>query len=232
MFLALGPPGMIFLASAVLLACTAFIWPLSRAVAACVSLPLLVGLTYMLFRYPFGSIREIYGVAFAGCYASIAWAFWNHRRWQVLLVSGVLLAIWFGLHRRFSELIKVRTYQMHWVADGKTPWGTLSYQDGTPIKPNYKGQSLVIVWRPVSDGYCWTGVYSNDLRDRLQRDRENTTVVEYNTLWDFGQYAGSRVKSIDGIGFYDGDKPIRADTNDIGGHHWTAKESILGLCDN
>ena len=61
MFLGLAAPGEIFFGSAILLCGVAFLWPFASGFAACVSLPLVTGLTFMLFRYPFGSFRFLYG---------------------------------------------------------------------------------------------------------------------------------------------------------------------------
>ena len=71
MFLGLSAPGHIYYSSAVLLVGVSFIWPWFPAVAGCVSLPLVTGLTYMLCRYPFGLFGIIYGIAFAACYLLI-----------------------------------------------------------------------------------------------------------------------------------------------------------------
>jgi hypothetical protein len=153
------------------------------------------------------------------------------RAWLVA-ASLALTSVWFAANSRFSHVIKVHSYEMSWDVDGKAPWGGMIEYGDKPLSMTYNGESLVIVWRPVADGYCWSGIYSNELWNRLQSSGKNSTVVEYNSIWDFGNWAGDTIKSIDGQAFYDGVKPLRPNSNDVGGHHWTTKEPILGLCHN
>ena len=77
MFLGLSAPGHIYYSSAVLLVGVSLSWPWFPTVASCVSLPLVMGLTYMLCRYQFGLFRIIYGIAFAACYVLIGIALWE-----------------------------------------------------------------------------------------------------------------------------------------------------------
>lgn len=103
MFLGLASPGKIFFISAVLLCGTALLWLFMAPIAACASLPLVLGLTFMLYRYPFGTFRVIYGLAFAGCYVLIALAFRYSNNERVLVPSSaVLTVIWFSLYWRSS----------------------------------------------------------------------------------------------------------------------------------
>lgn len=103
MFLGLASPGWIFFVSAVLLCGVALLWLFMTPIAACVSLPLVLGLTFMLYRYPFGSFRVIYGLAFAGCYVLIVLAFrYSNNRRVLVPSSAVLTVIWFSLYWRFS----------------------------------------------------------------------------------------------------------------------------------
>lgn len=71
LFLGMASPSPIYLYSAILLAGVSLLWLWSPLIAACISLPVVGGLTYMLYRYPFGSFGVIYGIAFTGCYVLI-----------------------------------------------------------------------------------------------------------------------------------------------------------------
>ena len=103
MFLGLAYPAEIFFISALLLCGAALLWLFMTPIGACVSLPLVFGLTFMLCRYPFGIFRVIYGFAFAGCYVLIALAFrYSNNRRVLVPSSAVLTVIWFSLYWRFS----------------------------------------------------------------------------------------------------------------------------------
>lgn len=75
MFLGLAAPSNVYLYSAILLACASLPWLRFPQIAACISLPVLGALTYMLYRYPFGSFGVMYGLAFVACYVLIGLAF-------------------------------------------------------------------------------------------------------------------------------------------------------------
>ena len=231
----LAPPGLIYYASAILLMMAVpLFWIWQPPVAACLSAPFVVGLSYMIYRYPFGSFGRIWAIELVVCYIVIIAAIvYSKKRIPVLVCMLLLISTWFLLNWRFSRVIAVRRYDMQWNLDGEAPWGgrIVDYAD-KPLPMTENGEALVSIWRPVADGFCWNALYSNEVRDRLQRSGNGTTVVEYNSITDFGNWAGATLKSVAGVPFYEGIRPLRPGANDTGGHHWVTKEPVLGLCDD
>jgi hypothetical protein len=91
---------------------------------------------------------------------------------------------------------------MSWSADGVAPWGRLETDE--------KGEPPVVVFRKVSQGYCYDAIFSSDLKARLIASSRPTITVEYNTFSDFGHERAYNIRSVDGLVFNEGDRSTRS----------------------
>ena len=104
--------------------------------------------------------------------------------------------------QRDSPKVKVKTFQMRVVLDGKAPWGQVSHDwnDGTPP---------LVLYREVYGSFCYTVFRSQELHDRLAQRRANTVTVEYNVFSDFGHTGSYNVRSVDGVLLADGQHVVK-----------------------
>jgi hypothetical protein len=122
------------------------------------------------------------------------------QRLKPIAFSLILVLIAFSVDRLFTRKVSVVAFAMNWTANGVAPWGT--------VERDEKGAVPVVIYRKVDGGYCYDAVFSPELKARL--DGPNKVInVEYNVFSDFGLRRGYNIRSIDGLIFNEGERPVR-----------------------
>jgi hypothetical protein len=112
-------------------------------------------------------------------------AFWS-------TLSFVLIALSFATDRLFTDKVQIRTLQMNYSLDGKTPWADDTQRDA-------QGKPPVLVFVKRGEGYCYDAVFYEPLMAKLTASHANEVQVQYNVFSDFGKERSYNVRSIDGI---------------------------------
>jgi len=124
------------------------------------------------------------------------------RQLNSIVISLILVLLAFGVDRLFTGRVAVIAYQMNWSANGTAPWGD--------VERNEKVEVPFVVYRKVEGGYCFDAVFSPELNARLAGSDKAVINVEYNVFSDFGRRRGYNLRSVDGLIFNQGDRPVRS----------------------
>jgi len=89
---------------------------------------------------------------------------------------------------------------MKWSTNGSAPWGN--------VERDEKGQTPVVIYRSVDGGYCYDAIFSPVLKGKLSDSTKSVVTVEYNVFSDFGRKRGYNIRSIDGLVFNEGSRPV------------------------
>jgi hypothetical protein len=130
--------------------------------------------------------------------------------WRPIFVSVAIILVSFVVEREFTNKLEIRSVEMSWSVDGKTPWASETQLDS-------KGLTPVIVYAKVDGGYCYDAVFSEALKQKLLQVGQSKIAVEYNEFKDFGRERGYNVRSIAGIRFNDDHRSLVADGEEYGG---------------
>ena len=78
------------------------------------------------------------------------------------------------------------------------------------VERNAKGETPVVLYRKVAGyGYCYDAVFSPELKSRLVAANKQAIDVAYDLFSDFGQKRGYNLRSVDGLLFNEGERPVR-----------------------
>jgi hypothetical protein len=91
---------------------------------------------------------------------------------------------------------------MNWSANGVAPWGD--------VERNEKGETPILLYRNVDGGYCFDALFSSELKSQLRESNKSPVHVEYNVFSDFGHRRSYNIRSVDGLIFNEGLKPVRS----------------------
>jgi hypothetical protein len=201
--LLLGAPSFWYVPCSCALIPLGFVWWFcDLSLAAALSVGPLVA-TAALLRFVSGTGLVILAACLIAAFAFVLVALRDSRRWRIpLIISLAYLAAAFCTDRLFTSKVKVKTFQMRVVLDGKVPWGQVSpdWNDETPP---------IVLYREVYGSFCYTVFRSQELRDRLAQRRTNTVTVEYNVFSDFGHTGSYNVRSVDGVLLADGQHVVK-----------------------
>jgi hypothetical protein len=114
--------------------------------------------------------------------------------WSAL--SFALIALSFATDRLFTNKVQIRTVQMAYSLDGKTPWGDDTQRDA-------QGKPPVLIFVRRGEGYCYDAVFYEPLVVKLAASHASEVEVQYNVFSDFGKERAYNIRSIDGIMFSD-----------------------------
>jgi hypothetical protein len=201
--LLLGTPSFWYFPCVCALIPLGFVWWFCRpSLAAALSVGPLVAAAALL-RFLSGTWFAILAGCLIAALAFVLLALRDSRRWRIpLFISLAYLAAAFCTDRLFTSKVKVKTFQMSIVLDGKAPWGQVSpdWNDGTPP---------LVLYRDLYGSFCYTVFRSQELHDRLAQRRANTVTVEYNVFSDFGRTRSYNVRSVDGVLLHDGERVVK-----------------------
>ena len=201
--LLLGTPSFWYFPCVCALIPLGFVWWFCRpSLAAALSVGPLVAAAALL-RFLSGTWFAILAGCLIAALAFVLLALRDSRRWRIpLFISLAYLAAAFCTDRLFTSKVKVKTFQMSIVLDGKAPWGQVSpdWNDGTPP---------LVLYRDLYGSFCYTVFRSQELHDRLAQRRANTVTVEYNVFRDFGRTRSYNVRSVDGVLLHDGERVVK-----------------------
>jgi hypothetical protein len=111
-------------------------------------------------------------------------------RWFTL--SFALIALSFATDRLFTNKVQIRTLQMSYSLDGRTPWADDTQRDA-------QGKPPVLVFVRTSDGYCYDAVFYQPLIDKLKSTHLDEVQVQYNLFSDFGKERSYNIRSVAGV---------------------------------
>ena len=201
--LLLGTPSFWYFPCVCALIPLGFVWWFCRpSLAAALSVGPLVAAAALL-RFLTGTWFAILAGCLIAALAFVLLALRDSRRWRIpLFISLAYLAAAFCTDRLFTSKVKVKTFQMSIVLDGKAPWGQVSpdWNDGKPP---------LVLYRDLYGSFCYTVFRSQELHDRLAQRRANTVAVEYNVFSDFGRTRSYNVRSVDGVLIHDGERVVK-----------------------
>ena len=201
--LLLGTPSFWYFPCVCALIPLGFVWWFCRpSLAAALSVGPLVAAAALL-RFLSGTWFAILAGCLIAALAFVLLALRDSRRWRIpLFIYLAYLAAAFCTDRLFTSKVKVKTFQMSIVLDGKAPWGQVSpdWNDGTPP---------LVLYRDLYGSFCYTVFRSQELHDRLAQRRANTVTVEYNVFSDFGRTRSYNVRSVDGVLLHDGERVVK-----------------------
>jgi hypothetical protein len=201
--LLLGTPSFWYFPCVCALIPLGFVWWFCRpSLAAALSVGPLVAAAALL-RFLSGTWFAILAGCLIAALAFVLLALRDSRRWRIpLFISLAYLAAAFCTDRLFTSKVKVKTFQMSIVLDGKAPWGQVSpdWNDGTPP---------LVLYRDLYGSFCYTVFRSQELHDRLAQRRANRVTVEYNVFSDFGRTRSYNVRSVDGVLLHDGERVVK-----------------------
>jgi hypothetical protein len=194
----LGAPSFWYLPCASLLFLAIFLWD-NPSRAASSSLPLLLAFVVLLIstrvwdwrtqRWTAILMSLALLLALALCIAVIRATklavFW-------CTLSFVLIALSFATDRLFTDKVQIRTLQMSYSLDGRTPWSDDTQRDA-------QGKPPVLVFVRTGEGYCYDAVFYNPLMVKLTASHPSDVQVQYNVFSDFGRERSYNIRSIDGI---------------------------------
>jgi hypothetical protein len=193
-----GAPSFWFLPASILLALSGILWFRPRMAASFSLLFTLVFFFLLLSLKPwtwtdarvkgFGVLLVLL-VAVGLCAAQIRV---RGIDWKALVTSAICILIAFGVDRTFTNRVHLRTLTMDWTADGTTPWGD-------PPNPGPNGQSPVLIYTAVPNGYCYDALFSEALRAHLMSLHKNSIKVVYNEFTTFGTPSGYNIQSVEGM---------------------------------
>jgi hypothetical protein len=179
-----------------------FVWWFCRpSVAAALSVGPLVA-TAALLRFVSGTWFAIFAACLIAAFSIVLLALRNGG-WRIpLIISLVYVAAAFGTDRLFTSKVKVATFQMKVLLNGKAPWGQVApdWTDETPP---------LVIYRDQYGSFCYTVLRSQELLDRIAQEHTNAVTVEYNVFSDFGHIHGVNVRSVDGVFLNDGQHVIK-----------------------
>lgn len=197
MMIALGGPSFWYVPCAALLFLSTFLW-LNPRRGASSSLPFLLAFVMLLIstrvwdspgqRWTAFWMSLALLLALSMCIAVISATriavFW-------CTLSFALIALSFATDRIFTNRVQIRTVQMSYSLDGKTPWSDNTQRDA-------QGRAPVLVFVRTGEGFCYDAVFYQPLMAKLTASRPNTVQVQYNVFIDFGKERSYNIRSIDG----------------------------------
>ncbi len=195
-------PSFWFYPCAVLLTISAFFWKWPRQAAA-FSLPFVCVFAYSLYVLQIwhwaGDASTAIGfwvlVAFLFMLCSIVLVL-DRIAWKPMTVAISLVIVSFAVDRLWTNKVEIRTIEMGWTSDGKTPWGDETQLDASNKPP-------VIVYVQAGGGYCYDAIFYEPLKLRLEKLGKPKVLVQYNVFKDFGSERGYNIRSIEGFQFND-----------------------------
>jgi hypothetical protein len=180
-----------------------FVWWFCKpSVAAALSLGPLVATTALL-RFVSGTWFAIFATCLAVAFSIVLLALLNGSGWRTpLIISLAYVAAAFGTDRVFMSKVKIATFQMKALLNGRAPWGQVApdWNDGTPP---------LVIYRDQSGSFCYTVLRSQELLDRIAQKHTDTVAVEYNVFSDFGHTRSFNVRSVDGVLLADGQRVFK-----------------------
>jgi hypothetical protein len=180
-----------------------FIWWFCKpSVAAALSVGPLVATTALL-RFVSGTWFALLATCLIAAFSIVLLALRNGSGWRIpLIVSLAYVAVAFGTDRLFTRKVKIVTFQMKALLNGKAPWGKVApdWNDGTPP---------LVIYRDQYGSFCYTVLRSQELLDRIAQKHADTVAVEYNVFNDFGHIRSFNVRSVDGVLLNDGQRVIK-----------------------
>ncbi len=175
-----------------------FVWWFCKpSLAAALSVGPLVASAGLL-RFVSGTWFLTFAACLIAAFAFVLLALRNSRGWRIpLIISLVYVAAAFGTDRLFTSRVKIVTFQMKVLLNGRAPWGQVvpDWNDGTPP---------LVLYREEDGSFCYTVFRSRELLDHLAQRHTDTIAVEYNVISDFGHTHSYNVRSVDGILLADG----------------------------
>jgi hypothetical protein len=204
----LGAPSFWYLPCAVLWATSGLLWWFRPSIAASFSVFPVLGIAVLIIQflpnfrqtdYSYRALLICLVVALGLIVASFEWT--GTRQSPPLAISFGLVLVAFGADRLWTDKVVVCKYSMNWLANGRAPWGN--------VETNEKGESPIVVYRKIGDGYCYDAVFSPELREKLTQSNKSTVDVEYNVFSDFGHRRSYNVRAIDGIVFNEAGRTVR-----------------------
>ncbi len=212
---AVWPPSFWCIPCAVLFASSLFLWS-KPSRGASTSLPFLLAFLLPIISLALhkqisrtSTITDVFLLALAiGLCVVILSA--RGISWRWLLLSVVLMAASFSVDRLFTNQDHITTLTMQYSLNGNTPWSYDVQRDAHNDPP-------VLVYVPVSGGYCYDAVFYQPLKDRLLREHPATVTVQYNRFFDFGKERSYNLRSIDGIKFNDSTHTLIDEGDGYGG---------------
>ena len=185
-----------YLCCALLWALTSVFWFARPGAAARVSIFPVIGISVFLFktRHEFAEQSPIheYWITLAFVLAAcllIALTVAKARSISPfpLLAGLAYVALSIYVDSRFTNQVEIRTYEMHWSANGEVPWGKTE-EVAHPLS----------IWRKVGGSDCSDDFDSEVLRNLVLSANRPTVTVQYNVFRTFGRVSGSNVRSVDG----------------------------------
>jgi len=116
--------------------------------------------------------------------------------WKPMALAATLVLVSFAVDRLWTNKVEIRSVEMGWTTDGKTPWG-----EGTQL--DSAGKPPIILYVQAGGGYCYDAVFYEPLKLRLEQLGKPKVVVQYNVFKDFGSERGYNIRSIEGFQFND-----------------------------
>jgi hypothetical protein len=180
-----------------------FVWWFCKpSLAAALSVGPLAATTALL-RFVSGTWFAIFAACLIAAFSIVLLALRNGRGWRIpLTISVMYVAAAFGTDRLFTSKVKIMTFQMKVLLNGKAPWGQVApdWNDGTPP---------LVIYREQYGSFCYTVLRSQELLDRLAQKHTDTVAVEYNVFLDFGHTRSVNVRSVDGVLLADGQRVFK-----------------------
>jgi hypothetical protein len=209
LLLLLGTPSFWYLPCAVLWTLSGFVWLIRPSLAAGLSIFPVLGITVMAvqtlpnFRQTDTSYKLLLlCVVIALVLVAVSFRKRAARRIIPAAVSFSLVLAAFLVDRGFTDKLAIHAYLMNWSANGVAPWGR--------VETDEKGESPVVIYRSVNGGYCYDAIFSSELKARLTGSNKTAVTVEYNIFSDFGHARGYNVRSVDGLIFNVGYRPLHS----------------------
>ncbi len=215
LLLLLGTPSFWYLPCAALWTLFGFVWLIRPSLAASLSIFPVLGITVLAvqtlpnFRQTDISYKLLLLCAVIAL-ALLAVSFRKRAARRIIpaAVSFSLVLAAFLVDRGFTDRLAIHSYSMNWSANGVAPWGR--------VETDEKGESPIVIYRSVYGGYCYDAIFSSELKTRLITSNKTAITVEYNVFSDFGHERGYNVRSVDGLIFNVGYRPLRAGESYVG----------------
>ncbi len=202
LLMSFAAPSFGFYPCAILLTVSAFFWKWPRQAAA-FSFPFVCVFAYSLYvlqiwRWSGDASTSVgfFSIVILFFVPSSMVLLLDRIAWKPMAVGGLLVLISFAVDRIWTNKVAIRTVEMGWTADGKTPWGGDTQLDATSKPP-------VIVYVQAGGGYCYDAIFYEPLKLRLEQLGKPKIVVQYNVFKDFGTERGYNIRSIEGFQFND-----------------------------
>jgi len=209
LLLLLGTPSFWYFPCAVLWTGFGITWTIRPSLAAGLSVFPVLGIAIMLLQAlpNFWRADVLYRVLILCVLAALALIAATFRKPEArrlvpLLISLSLVLAAFLVDRAFTNKVAIHTYSMSWSTNGSAPWGS--------VERDERGQTPVVVYRSVGGGYCYDAIFSPELKGKLSDSNRPVVTVEYNVFSDFGRERGYNIRSVDGLVFNEGSRPVRS----------------------